>query len=75
MLILVVNLQVHLLSNCAYYPGAKPGKKHALNNQYALNSKLRLLTRVYGILGMDNNKGLAKRLVDKMLSGFSNKTY
>ena len=28
----------------AYYPGAKPGKKHALNKQYALNSELRLLT-------------------------------
>ena len=50
MLILVENLQVHLLSNCAYYPDAKPGKKHALNKQYALNSKLRLLTRVYGML-------------------------
>ena len=39
-----------VLSNCAYYPGAKPGKKHALNNQYAPNSELRLLTRVYGIV-------------------------
>ena len=38
-----------LLSNCAYHPGAKIGKKHALNMQYALNSELRLLTRVYGI--------------------------
>ena len=37
-----------LLSNCAYYPGAKPGKKYALNKQYALLSQLRLLTRVYG---------------------------
>ena len=37
-----------VLSNCAYYPGAKPGKKHALNNQYTPNSELRLLTRVYG---------------------------
>ena len=36
-----------LLSNCAYYPGAKAEKKHALNNQYAPNSKLHLLTRVY----------------------------
>ena len=35
--------------NCAYYPGAKPGKKYALNKQYALLSQLRLLTRVYGI--------------------------
>ena len=34
--------------NCAYYPGAKPGKKYALNKQYALLSQLRLLTRVYG---------------------------
>ena len=25
------------------------GKKHALNNQYAPNSELRLLTHVYGI--------------------------
>jgi len=41
-LILVDNLKVHLLSNCAYYPGAKPGKKHALNKQYALISELRL---------------------------------
>ena len=47
MLILVENMT--LLSNCAYYPGTKPGKKHALNNQYALNRKLHLLTRVYGI--------------------------
>ena len=38
------------LSNCAYYPGAKPGKKHALIKQYALNSELHLLTRVYGII-------------------------
>ena len=45
MLILIENL-----SNCAYYPGAKPGRKHALNNQYALNSELRLLTRVYSML-------------------------
>ena len=37
-----------LLSNCTYYPGAKPGKKHALNKQYALNSEMRLLTHVYG---------------------------
>ena len=36
--------------NCAYYPGAKPGKKHTLNKQYALLSQLRLLTRVYGIV-------------------------
>ena len=36
--------------NCAYYPGAKPGKKYALNKQYALLSQLRLLTRVYGII-------------------------
>ena len=36
--------------NCAYYPGAKPGKKHVLNKQYALLSQLRLLTRVYGTL-------------------------
>ena len=36
--------------NCAYYPGAKPGKKYALNKQYALLSQLRLLTRVYGTL-------------------------
>jgi len=36
------------LSNCAYYPDAKPGKKHALNNQYEPNSELRLITRVYG---------------------------
>ena len=35
------------MSNCTYYPGAKPGKKHALDKQYALNSELRLLTRVY----------------------------
>jgi len=47
-LILVDNLQVHLLSNYAYYPGAKPRKKHALNKQYAFNSELRLLTGVYG---------------------------
>ena len=39
-----------LLTNCTYYPGAKPGKKHALNNQYAPNSELHLLTRVYDIL-------------------------
>ena len=39
-----------LLSNCAYYPGAKPAKKHVLNNQRALNSELRLLTRVYDIV-------------------------
>ena len=32
------------VSNYAYHPGAKPGKKHALN------SELRLLTYVYGIL-------------------------
>ena len=38
-----------LLSNYAYYPGAKPGKKHVLNIQYALNSELRLLTRVYSM--------------------------
>ena len=31
-----------------YYPGAKPGKKYALNKQYALLSQLHLLTRVYG---------------------------
>ena len=37
------------MSNCVYYPGAKPGKKHVLNKQYALNSKLRLLTCVYDI--------------------------
>ena len=43
MLILVDNLQVLLLSNCAYYLGAKPGKKHALN------SELCLLTYAYGI--------------------------
>ena len=61
MLILVVNLQVHLLSNCAYYPGAKPGKKHALNNQYALYSELRLLTRVYGILGMGQQQGAGEK--------------
>jgi len=42
-LILVEHLQVHYY----HYPGAKPGKKHALNMQYALNSELRLLTRVY----------------------------
>ena len=35
--------------NCAYYPGAKPGKKYALNKQYALLIQLRLITRVYGI--------------------------
>ena len=29
--------------------GVKPGKKHALNMQYVLNSELRLLTRVYGM--------------------------
>ena len=34
-------------SNCAYYPGAKPGKKYALNKQYALLSQLRLLTHIY----------------------------
>ena len=28
---------------------AKPGKKYALNKQYALLSQLRILTRVYGI--------------------------
>ena len=39
-----------LLSNCAYYPGEKPEKKHALNKQYALNSELHLLTRVYNTL-------------------------
>ena len=51
MLILVENLQLHYsqLSNCAYYPGAIPGKKHALNKQYVLNSELRLLTCVYGM--------------------------
>ena len=38
--------------NCAYYTGAKPGKKHALNKQYALLSQLPLLTRVYGTLGV-----------------------
>ena len=36
--------------NCTYYPGAKPGKKHALNKHYALLSQLRLLTHVYGML-------------------------
>ena len=47
-----------LLSNCAYYPGAKPGKKYALNNQYAPNSELRLITRVYGTLfhSLEGNK-------------------
>ena len=51
MLILVENVQVYtLLSNCAYYPGAKPGKKHVLNKQYALNSELHLLTRVLVVL-------------------------
>ena len=44
MLILVENLHYCQIA------GAKPGKKHALNNQYALNSELRLLTRVYGII-------------------------
>ena len=39
-----------VLSNRAYYPGAKPGKKHALNNQYAPNTELHLLTCVYGSL-------------------------
>ena len=39
-----------VLSNCAYCPGVKPGKKHALNNQYAPNGELLLLTRVYGIM-------------------------
>jgi len=53
-LILVDNLQVYtltvklrLLSRC------KTRKKHALNKlnkQYVLNSELRLLTRVYGIV-------------------------
>ena len=40
-----------LLSNCAYYPGTKPRKKHALNNQYAPNTcnELHLLTHEYGI--------------------------
>ena len=42
-----------LVSNCTYYPGAKPGKKHALNNQYAPNSELRLLTHVYGIRSIE----------------------
>lgn len=32
-----------------YYPGAKPEEKHALNKQDALNSELRLLSRVYSI--------------------------
>ena len=32
------------MSNCTYNPGAKPGKKHALNIE------LRILTNVYGIL-------------------------
>ena len=54
------------MSNCAYYPGAKPGKKHALNKQYALNSELRLLTRVYGTWakcqGMTNVKLIVKDL-------------
>ena len=36
--------------NCAYYPGLKPGKKYALNKQYALLSQFRLLTCVYGIV-------------------------
>ena len=36
-----------LVSNCTYYPGAKPGKKHALNNQYAPNSD------VYGIRSIE----------------------
>ena len=36
--------------NCAYYPGAKPEKKHALNKQYALHSELHLLTPAYGML-------------------------
>ena len=35
--------------NCAYYPGAKAGKKYVLNKQYALLSQWRLLARVYGI--------------------------
>ena len=39
-----------LLSNCAYYPGAKPVKKHSLNKKYVLNSKLCLLTPVWGSL-------------------------
>ena len=32
------------------YPGAKPANKHSLNNQHVLNSDLRFLTRVYGII-------------------------
>ena len=43
-------LILSLLSNCTYYLGAKPGKKHALNKEYAVNSELRLLTRVYGMI-------------------------
>ena len=48
------DLFVVLLFNqiCAYYPGAKPGKKHALNKQYALLTHLHLLTRIYGIVMM-----------------------
>ena len=48
MLILVVNLQVHC-QIALIIQVQKPGKKHALNKQYALNSELRLLSRVYGM--------------------------
>ena len=46
MLTLVGNLQYCQIA--LIIQRAKPGKKHALNNQYASNSELRLLTRVYG---------------------------
>ena len=57
------NFTSTLPSNCAYYPGAKPGKKHALNKQYVLNSELRLLTRVYGMRTLFAAYGLPEQVV------------
>ena len=39
-----------ILLELRLFPGAKQGKKYALNKQYVLLSQLHLLTRVYGIL-------------------------
>ena len=42
-----------VLLECAYYPGAKSGKKYALNKQYALLSQLHVLTRAYSIVNAE----------------------
>ena len=55
--------------NCAYYQGAKPGKKYALNKQYALLSQLRLLTRIYGIENIQ--MGLARAVDIRNSTGTS----